>query len=37
MSIVALAGGFAAFLLGLVLTGELGKAELKAGRSALGV
>lgn len=37
MSIAALAGGFATFLLGLVITGELGKSELKAARSALGV
>jgi len=36
MSVVALAGGFAAFLVGLVITGELGKSELKAARAALG-
>ncbi|MEZ4327824.1 MAG: oligosaccharide flippase family protein [Polyangiales bacterium] len=37
MSVAALAGGFFAFLLGLVVTGELGRDEIKAARAALGV
>lgn len=37
MSVAALAGGFAAFLAGLVITGELGRSEIKAARAALGL